>query len=46
MYDPDKVTIPPYLIDTPETRKRLAAYYAEITALGRRVGALSANRVR
>ena len=33
MYDPDKVTIPPYLIDTPETRKRLAAYYAEITAL-------------
>ncbi len=38
MYDPDKVTIPPYLIDTPETRKRLAAYYAEITALDAELG--------
>lgn len=38
LYDPDKLKIPPYLIDTPETRKRLANYYAEITALDAELG--------
>ncbi|MFT5470519.1 MAG: N-sulfoglucosamine sulfohydrolase [Verrucomicrobiales bacterium] len=30
-YPPDKLTIPPYLVDTPELRAGLSAYYAEIT---------------
>jgi len=38
MYDAEKLEIPPYLIDTPETRKRLADYYAEITSLDGELG--------
>ena len=38
LYDADKLEIPPYLVDTPETRKRLANYYAEISALDDEVG--------
>ena len=38
-YPPDKLTIPPYLIDTPETRAGLAKYYAEITFLDGQLGA-------
>jgi len=38
-YHPDDVEIPPYLIDTPETRAQRARYYSEIefmdTAVGR-----------
>jgi uncharacterized sulfatase len=37
-YDPDKLTIPPYLVDNPETRKTLAAYAGEITAFDEEVG--------
>jgi len=37
-YDPDKLTIPPYLADNPETRRALAAYYGEITAFDEEVG--------
>ena len=29
-YDPNTITVPPFLIDTPETRAALANYYAEI----------------
>ena len=32
-YDPTTLTVPPYLLDTPETRKALVEYYKEITAL-------------
>lgn len=32
-YNPDALTVPPYLIDTPETRQALCDYYAEITYL-------------
>ena len=37
-YDPAKLTILPYLVDNPETRKALAAYYGEITAFDEQVG--------
>jgi N-sulfoglucosamine sulfohydrolase len=30
-YDPKKLTLPPYMVDTTETRYGLAKYYAEIT---------------
>ena len=36
--DVDKLTLPPYLVDTPETRRALAAYYAEIEVFDRQVG--------
>ena len=37
-YDPRKLTLRPYLVDTPETREALCRYYAEITDLDREVG--------
>ncbi len=38
-YDPAKLSIPPYLVDTKEMRQSLTRYYAEITDLDREVGA-------
>lgn len=38
LYDPAKLTLPPYLADTPETRSALADYYTEVTALDTEVG--------
>jgi len=40
LYDPAKITVPPYLHDNAVTRKLLAAYYAEITSLDSQVGEL------
>ncbi len=37
-YDPDELTVPTQLVDTPETRQALANYYAEIGALDDEVG--------
>jgi N-sulfoglucosamine sulfohydrolase len=37
-YTPEALTVPPDLIDTPETRAALAQYYAEISYLDGRVG--------
>jgi len=37
-YDADKLTVPSYLVDLPETRKALTEYYAEITDFDREVG--------
>jgi len=37
-YDPDKITIPKFMIDTPETRKALCRYYAEVTSFDQEVG--------
>lgn len=39
MYDPAKLTVPPYLHDNHTTRQQLAAYFAEITSLDQQVGA-------
>jgi uncharacterized sulfatase len=40
LYDPKKLTVPPYLHDNDITRQQLAAYYAEISKLDQQVGAL------
>ena len=33
IYDPEKLTLYPYMIDTPKIRQGLADYYSEVTAL-------------
>lgn len=37
-YPPGSLTVPPYLVDTPETRAALSRYYAEITYMDGQVG--------
>jgi len=37
-YDPAKVKLPPYLVDTPETRQLMADYYNSVTDLDQQVG--------
>ncbi len=37
-YIPDQLTVPPHLVDCPETRRDLPKYYAEITYLDRQLG--------
>jgi uncharacterized sulfatase len=37
-YDARKLTVPPHLVDCPETRKALTKYYAEITYLDGQIG--------
>jgi N-sulfoglucosamine sulfohydrolase len=37
-YNPDEVEIPPYLVDTPETREQRARYFSEITFMDNAVG--------
>ncbi len=37
-YDADKLTIPPYYVDTPVMRRALTHYYAEVTYLDDQVG--------
>ena len=37
-YDPDTLVVPPYLVDTPETRRTLAAYSAEVTCMDKQFG--------
>ncbi len=37
-FDPATIEVPPYLVDTDETRKRLTEYYAEIEHLDQSVG--------
>ena len=39
LYDPARITVPPYLHDNAVTRRNLAAYFTEITELDRQVGA-------
>jgi N-sulfoglucosamine sulfohydrolase len=37
-YDPDEVTLPPYFIDTPETREHWARYLTDITGMDQEIG--------
>lgn len=37
-YDPAKVTLPPYFVDTPETRRHQARYYTDITNMDADMG--------
>lgn len=39
-FDPESLTVPPYLVDTEVTRKELTEYYAEIEYLDQQVGIL------
>ena len=39
-FDPARLKVPPYLVDTPETRQGLAAYYAEVALLDQQVGSV------
>ncbi len=41
-HDPAKVTVPPYLVDTPETRADLALYYDEISRMDLNIGKMVA----
>ncbi len=38
VYQPARLTLPPYLVDTPATRRALARYYGEVTYLDQQVG--------
>jgi N-sulfoglucosamine sulfohydrolase len=38
IYDPREVDLPPYFIDTPETREHRARYYSDITGLDEELG--------
>lgn len=42
IYDPEKIELPPYFVDTKETRQRLTEYYAEINHLDKEVGKIRA----
>ncbi len=37
-YPPEKITLPPYFVDTPETRQSMSKYLAEITYFDGQVG--------
>ncbi|MDP6633792.1 MAG: sulfatase [Phycisphaerae bacterium] len=37
-YDPEKVSLPPYFVDTPETRRHQARYYTDITNMDADMG--------
>lgn len=37
-FDPERLTLPPYFVDTPMTRRALANYYQDIETLDGRVG--------
>ena len=37
-YEPDKIPVPPYRVDTPQTRQQLANYYTDIDLLDKEVG--------
>ena len=37
-YDPKKVNVPPYFVDTPETRQYLCRYYTDVTLMDKQLG--------
>ncbi len=37
-YDPEEIELPPYVVDTPETRRAMSRYYAEISYMDHQVG--------
>lgn len=45
-YDPQRIKLPPYLLDTPETRQALCNYYTDVTHMDRQVGEVRASLVR
>ncbi len=45
-YDPVAVEVPPYMVDGPETRKELAAYFSEVSRTDAFIGKLMAELER
>jgi len=43
VYDPEMIVVPPYMVDGPETRKELAAYYSEVSRTDTFTGKLIAE---
>jgi len=43
MYEPAKLPLPPFLVDTPTTRRGLANYYQDITTMDKRIGNILAS---
>jgi N-sulfoglucosamine sulfohydrolase len=41
IYDPEALPLPPYIVDTPITRKAMANYYQDITTMDERLGRVS-----
>jgi len=39
-YKPDQIPVPPYKVDTPQTRRQLANYYTDIDLLDKEVGGI------
>jgi len=37
-YDPAKIKLPPYLVDTPQTRQAMANYYTDVSLMDEEVG--------
>ncbi|HMJ88791.1 MAG TPA: sulfatase [Candidatus Acidoferrum sp.] len=40
-YDPTKITLPPFLLDTPETRQARCRYYSDVSWMDKQVGEVS-----
>ena len=45
-YDPKKINLPPYLLDTPETRAARAKYYGDVTHMDVQLGEVRASLER
>ena len=45
-YDPKKINLPPYLLDTPETRTARAKYYGDVTHMDIQLGEVRASLER
>ena len=45
-YDPAKIALPPYLLDTPQTRAKRCQYYTDVTWADRQVGEVLASLER
>lgn len=45
-YDPAKLKLPPYLVDTPETRAARARYATDVSGMDRQVGEVRASLAR
>ena len=42
-WQPESLTLPPYMVDTPETREQMTRYYAEITWMDQQMGQVLAD---
>lgn len=42
-YDPAKLKLPPYFVDTPKTRENLARYYTDVTWMDKQLGEVLAS---